>query len=217
MRIEHKSSYRFTSEYNVFKRCVDISDILLERKQLVLLFGCTKKVKLKLYLNEEQFSEEYPDIEFQEYRNILFDEIAIIIEQNIVMPNLEEPSLKEDLIEDGIDELEADRLVQEKADKRNYVQENLPLDNVSLRYLFKEKTMENKLSNIRYEINKYVFPDKNEMRYAVVEFSAVNKLGIGGVSVFFDNDKSIEKAKFVCDKQDLDYIIMKLQKIKESL
>lgn len=217
MRIEHKSSYRFASEYNTFKRCVDITEILLEKKQLILLFGCIKKVKLKLYLSEEQFSEEYSDIEFQDYRHILFEEIAFIIEQNIIMPDLEEPSLVEVLKEDGIDESKINKLVQEKADKRNYVQEKLSLDNVSLRYLFKEKTMENKLSNIRYEINKYIFPNNNEMRYAIVEFAAADNLGIEGFPDFLDNEKSIKKAKFVCDKQDLDYIIMKLQKIRENL
>ena len=215
MRIEQ--SYRFKSEYNVFKHCVDITEILLRKKQLILLFGCTKKVKLNLYLSEEQFNEEYPDMEFQDYKDILFEEIAVIIEQNMVMPSLEEPSLIEVLKEDGIDESKINKLVQEKADKRSYVQEKLLLDNVSLRYLFKEKTMENKLSNIRYEINKYIFPDNNEIRYAVVEFAAIDKLGAEGFPVFWDNEKSIKKAKFVCDKQDLEYIIMKLQNIKEKL
>lgn len=217
MRIEHKSSYRFKSEYNIFKRCVDITEILLEKKQLMLLFGCIKKVKLNLYINEEQFCEEYPDIKFQEYRNILFEEIAFIIEQNIVMPDREEPSLVEVLKEDDIDESEIDRLVREKAEKRNYVQEKLLADNVSLRYLFKEKTMEKKLRNIKYEINKYVFPDNNEMRYAVVEFAAADRLGLEGFPTFFDNEKGTERAKFVCDKQDLDYMITKLQKIREKL
>ncbi|MDE6949409.1 MAG: hypothetical protein K2P64_00570 [Lachnospiraceae bacterium] len=217
MKIEHKSSYRFKSEYNVFKRCVDITEILLEKKQLMLLFGCIKKVKLNLYLSEEQFCKEYPDIKFQEYKNILFEEIAFIIQQNIVMPDLEEPSLVEVLQEDGADESDIGRLVEEKAEKRNYVQEKLLFDNVSLRYLFKEKTMENKLRNIKYEINKYVFSDDDEMRYAVVEFAVADKLGLEGIPAFFDNEKGIEKAKFVCDKQDLDYIIMKLQKIREKL
>ena len=108
-------------------------------------------------------------------------------------------------------------MVQEKADKRKYVQENLSLDNASLRYLFKEKTMENKLSSIRYEINKYIFPDNNEMQYAIVEFTAADMLGIEGFPAFLDNEKNIKKTKFVCDKQDLDYIIMKLQKIREKL
>lgn len=215
MKIEQ--SYRFTSKYDTFKRCVDITEILLERKQLILLFGCTKKVKLDLYLSEEQFSEEYPDIDFQGYKNILFEEIAVIIEQNIVMPDQEEPSLIEVLRESGIEESEMDKLVQEKADKRNYVQKNLSLDNVSLRYLFKEKTMEQKLSNIRYEINKYIFPDDNEIRYAVVEFTAADKLGMEGIPFFGDNEKNIKKAKFVCDKQDLDYIIKKLQSVREKL
>ncbi len=215
MRIEQ--SYRFKSEYNVFKQCVDITETLFKKKQLIMLFGCTRKVKLKLYLSEEQFSEEFPDIEFKQYKDILLEEIAVIIEQNIVMPNLEEPSLIEVLKEDGIDELKINKLIQEKADKRKYVQENLSLDNASLRYLFKEKTMENKLSDIRYEINKYIFPDNNEMRYAVVEFAATDKLGIEGIPALWDNEERIKRAKFVCDKQDLDYIIMKLQKIKEKL
>ena len=72
MQITTKSNYRFISPYTIFQRCVDITKALLAKEQLILLFGCTKKVKFNLYLSEEQFCEEYKDISFEEYKNILF-------------------------------------------------------------------------------------------------------------------------------------------------
>ncbi|MBD5459092.1 MAG: hypothetical protein HDR27_11050 [Lachnospiraceae bacterium] len=215
--MERPSNYRFVSSFDKFRRCVDIAKDLLEKKQLMLLFGYQKKVRFRLWLNAEQFCDEYPDMDFQEFRYILFDEIAYIIEQNIVTPELEEPSLVGFLREEGFEEAVIPQMVQEKADKRRYVQEGIILENAPLRYRFKENTLTNKLSSIHYEINKYVFSDKHEIPYAVMEFVTVDKLGARSVSDLLLQDKGAEKIKFVCDKQDLEYIIRRLEQIKEKL
>ena len=209
MQITTKSNYRFISPYTIFQRCVDITKALLAKEQLILLFGCTKKVKFNLYLSEKQFCEEYKDI--------LFEEIAFIIEQNIIMPGIEEASLPESLKEVGFNDSEIKIMVQEKVDKRNYVKENLAFDNATLRYLFKQSTMENKLSSIKYEINKYVFEDKKELCYAVIEFASADRLNAERFSLLSGDARAVQKSKFVCDKQDLDYIINQLQQIKENL
>lgn len=217
MQITTKSNYRFISPYTIFQRCVDITKALLAKEQLILLFGCTKKVKFNLYLSKKQFCEEYKDISFEEYKNILFEEIAFIIEQNIIMPGIEEASLPESLKEVGFNDSEIKIMVQEKVDKRNYVKENLAFDNATLRYLFKQSTMENKLSSIKYEINKYVFEDKKELCYAVIEFASADRLNAERFSLLSGDARAVQKSKFVCDKQDLDYIINQLQQIKENL
>ncbi len=209
MQITTKSNYRFISPYTIFQRCVDITKALLAKEQLILLFGCTKKVKFNLYLSKKQFCEEY--------KNILFEEIAFIIEQNIIMPGIEEASLPESLKEVGFNDSEIKIMVQEKVDKRNYVKENLAFDNATLRYLFKQSTMENKLSSIKYEINKYVFEDKKELCYAVIEFASADRLNAERFSLLSGDARAVQKSKFVCDKQDLDYIINQLQQIKENL
>lgn len=217
MTIESKGVYRFASSYITFQKCVDITKTLLENKQLILLFGCKKNVNFILNMSKEQFMEEELDIGFNEFQRVLYDEISVIIEQNIIMPDSEEPSLAEYLKESGLDEDQINKMIQEKVDKRNYVQEKLKIDNAMLRYRFKRDTMANKLSDLKYEINKYVFSDHDEMCYALIEFESMNQLNAEGVPFFLKNDKHVEKSRFVCDKQDIDFIIMQLQKIKEKL
>lgn len=217
MTIESKGIYRFSSSYITFQKCVDLAEKLLENEQLILLFGCKKKVNFSLNISKEQFLETNPDIDFGEFQRVLYDKIAIIIEQNIIMPDAEEPSLAEYLKESGVDEAQIDKMIREKADKRNYVQEKIKIDNASLRYRFKTDTMANKLEDLKYEINKYIFSDHEEMCYALIEFVSTDQLITEGIPFFLDNEKHVEKSRFVCDKQDLDYIIMQLQKIKEKL
>lgn len=209
--------YRFTTPYDTFRRCVDIAKKLLEQEQLLLLFGCTKKVKFYLCIREEQFCDEYQDITFQEFQSVLLDEVVFIVEQNILMPGIEEPSLAGSLKDRGYSEEDIQKLVDEKMQKRKYVQEQISTGNAVLRYDFKEKTLANKLSNIGYEINKYVFSDDVDMPYAVIEFTSADKLGEEGVPEILLGKTTFEKTKFVCDKQDLEYIIMQLEKIKEKL
>lgn len=217
MEMKRTSNYRFISSYDKFATCTDIAKNLLEKKQLILLFGYRKKVKFDLWLKAEQFSMEYQGIDFEEFQSILFDEIAVIIEQNITTPDFKEPSLMEFLRKDGFDESEIPQMMQEKADKRKYVQENLLPENAVLRYRFKENTLINTLSGIDYEINKYVFSDDREMPYATVEFTSTDNLRTKGIPDLLFQDKHIERIKFVCDKQDLEYIIRQLEQIKEKL
>ncbi len=77
---------RFRSAFNDFKKCVDITNELLENGQIILLIGCEKKVKFQLHLNEPQFAEKYPGVDFQYFQYVLLEEIACLIEQNVVIP-----------------------------------------------------------------------------------------------------------------------------------
>lgn len=217
MKIEQMESYRFTSSYNTFKQCVDITKELIDEKKIMILFGCEKNVNFSLSISKEKFQEEYPDIDFKDYQKILFDEIAVIIEQNIVMPDFEEPSLKEYLMNKEIDESNVFEILNEKQNKRKYVYDTLSVENAVLRYNFKNRTLANKLGEINFEINKFVFPNNDELKYAVIEMVSAEKLSMGNIPNFLDNKRREDRTKFVCDKHDIDYIIKQLQEIKEKI
>lgn len=210
-------SYRFSSPYDMFKQCVDVTKKLLEQKRMMILFGCTQSVNFSLYITKEKFEEEYPELDFEKFKRILFDEIAVIIEQNIVMPEFEEPSLKDYLKNAEIEDTVVSDMLKEKKDKREYVFETLYIEDAVSRYNFKNSTLSNKLSDINFEINKFIFPNHDEMAYASIEFISVDKLNTRAVPSFLEGKRNYEKSKFVCDKYDIDYIIKQLQKIKEKL
>ena len=139
-----------------------------------------------------------------------------IIEQNISSLDFEEPDLKK-YLEDKIDPDKIPEIIELKRLKRKYVQEQLVSSEYIKRYLFKERTLNEKLSDIRYEINKYVFDDKSDMAYAVVELNTSYRLEddmfLDGINI----ERNNSFIRFVCDKQDLEYIIERLNSIKERL
>lgn len=52
MKIEQMESYRFTSSYNTFKQCVDITKELIDEKKIMILFGCEKNVNFSLSISK---------------------------------------------------------------------------------------------------------------------------------------------------------------------
>lgn len=214
---EYPSGFRFISEMEKFKKCVDIAKIMLERSQLTLLFGCIKDIKIEILVDKEQFSNDYTELEFEEFKEILLDEVAIIMEQNMKTTGLEEPQLESYLRDKNVSEETAICIISEKKKKRKYVQDILMNGELSTRYLLKEKTLNDKLCNIDYELNKFIFDDGSDIRYSVIELSTSDHLGSERIPDFMIKRDQANKLKFVCDRQDLDYIIKRLEYIRERL
>lgn len=53
------------------------------------------------------------------------------------------------------------------------------------------------------------------MSYALIEFASADSLGTEGHPLLPEDKKDRGRIKFVCDKQDLEYMIMRSQQIKE--
>ena len=126
-------------------------------------------------------------------------------------------ALKEYLMNKEIDESNVFEILNEKQNKRKYVYDTLSVENAVLRYNFKNRTLANKLGEINFEINKFVFPNNDELKYALIEMVSAEKLSMGNIPNFLDNKRREDRTKFVCDKHDIDYIIKQLQEIKEKI
>lgn len=214
---KYPSGFRFISEMEKFKKCVDIAKMMLKSRQLILLFGCIKNIKIEILADKEQFSNDYTELEFEEFKQILLDEVTVIIEQNMKTTDLEEPQLKKYLREKKVSEETAVCIIAEKKEKRKYVQDILMNEELNSRYLLKEKTLNDKLYKIDYELNKFIFDDGSDILYSVIELSTSDHLDSERIPDFMIKGDEINKLKFVCDKQDLDYIIKRLEYIKERL
>lgn len=217
MEIKYPENYRFDSSFEDLKRCVDISCEMIKNKQMFVLFGCINKVKFDILISNEKFSSLYKDIEFQKFKEIMIEEVSVIIEQNIKEPTVEENSLEEYLLENGCSVEDAKYIAEEKCNKRHYINDVLMCDESVSRYILKEKTLSEKLSKVSYEINRYVFEDNSDMLYSVLEFTSTENLSRESVLEELLSNKSSQKVKFVCDKYDLEYLIKTLEQIKERL
>lgn len=214
MERKYPKNYRFSCRFEDLKRCVDISCEMLRKKQILILFGFINKVKFDILIDKEIFSSQYKDIEFQKFNEIIIEEVSVIIEQNIKEPTMVESSLEDYLKSNGCSSEDVKYIVKEKSKKRRYIKDTLMNEEAISRYVLKENTLNDKLSKISYEINRYVFEDNSDMLYSILEFTSSESL-----SREVDQDEILfnQKVKFVCDKYDIDYLINSLQRIKERL
>lgn len=215
--IDYPEGFRFRCDIDKFKKCVDIAKKMLDSKQLSILFGCVSEVKVKIWIDEKQFTDTYHGLGYQEFKDILFDEISVILEQNLVMPDLEEPSLKEYLDKNVEDADEREKIVNEKYEKRKYVIDKLMSSETDLRYLLKKKTLLDKLYDIDYELNSFLFEDKSDMIYSTIRIETSETLNSNSMPGIFAKRPETKSVCFVCDKQDLEYIINTLEKIRERM
>lgn len=216
--IKYPNGFRFSCGLEKFKRCVDIVKLMMENKELLVLYGCIKNIDIEILIDEEMFKSKYTDIDFLEFKKIILDEIVVIMEQNLKFSSYEEPGLREYLVEKEKVDLElAECIITEKKEKRKYVMEQLVDSEDSLRYFFKENTLNNKLYNIDFELNKYIFDDGSDLLYTIIEFGAADELKDDRVPEILAKQSDVKKIKFVCDKQDIDFIIKELEKIKEKM
>ena len=214
MERKYPKNYRFSCRFEDLKRCVDISCEMLRKKQILILFGFINKVKFDILIDKEIFSSQYKDIEFQKFNEIIIEEVSVIIEQNIKEPTMVENSLEDYLKSNGCSSEDVKYIVKEKSKKRRYIKDTLMNEEAISRYVLKENTLNDKLSKISYEINRYVFEDNSDMLYSILEFTSSESLNreVDQDEILFN-----QKVKFVCDKYDIDYLINSLQRIKERL
>lgn len=208
--------YRFDSEIDKFKRCVDIASELMKNNQMKILFGCVKNINVEVWLDEEGFNRKYKDLDYTDFINVLNNEVTIIIEQNLKSSDFEEPNLRK-YLEDKIDTEMISKIIELKYEKRKYVQKQMLTSEIMQRYMFKQRTLNKKLSSIRFEVNRYMFGNDSDMMYSTIEIGVTDRLGDDMISDFLNVKKSDDYVRFVCDKQDLEYIIECLTRIKERL
>ncbi len=103
--------------------------------------------------------------------------------------------------------------------KYQYIVENIIDDEMIKRYFFKENTILSKLSSIKTDINKYIIDNGEEVKYALIKMSVNDKLPNFAYSrqmagLTDSNGRTLE---FVCDMNDLAYLIEQLELIKKKL
>lgn len=215
--IQYPENYRFTCELEKFKKAVDITAELIKEEKVSVVFGCIDEIKVKLWIAEDEFQKCYPGINYSEYQEILETEINVILEQNLNSEILEEQSLKDYLEKNKIEEDERNRILEEKYEKRKYVQETLGESEYKKRYQFKRNTVNEKLTGFNYEINKFIFDNMEDFLYATVELESAEQLENSRMPAFLKGGCMQQKIKFVCDKEDIDFLIKVLENIREKL
>lgn len=216
-KINYPDGYRYTCPMEEFKKYVDIAEELLKKDKLSIVFGCTEEVKLQIWMTEEECSNDYEELSYARFCDVIYSEVAYLIEQSLKQPEEDDPSLEAFLQECDIDLEDKKNIVCEKKEKRNYVADKLVNEEMIPRFIFKNRTLNEKLYDLNFEINKFIFRDDTDMVYSTLEFSTASVIKNRGIPSLLTSDNNVKRIKFVCDKQDIDFIIKRLENIRERL
>ena len=212
--------FRFSSSFEDFEECVSIAKKLMEEKKCLILFGTIKKIDVELSITQFEYESMAFDLRWEAFNEILKTEITVIIEQNLESEIEFERKLFSYLKKNNLTDEECTRVCEIKIQKRKLVDNELMNDESIQRYKFKRKTLNKSLSSLEYEINKYVFDDEKEIKYVYMNIGACNNLLDEEIPIPLSKISVSDKEKrinFVCDKEDIQYMISKLNEIVKRL
>ena len=214
---KYPDDYRFKCEIEKFKRCVDIAKDLLEHDKLLILFECISEFRFKAKLDKKEYDKCYTGLAYDEFRDILANEVGVILVQNVEEPELKEASLERYLKQEIKDSDTIRDILDEKYEKRKYVKDMLMDSDMASRYWMKKQTLRHKLSGLDYELNRFVLRDNTYALYATIQIETAGTLKSETMPDILMGNSGKRAVSFVCDKQDLEYIIEVLEKIKERI
>ncbi len=221
MRSGYPEGFRYSADMDAFKKSVDYSKELLKTDQISILFGCISDVNI--ILDRNTYEKNNYDIDFKTFSKIFKGEIISIM--TTVLEEGEQEageSLTEFLQEKDDSEINIEDILKLYREKTEYVKEALICSDIVDRYCFKAMTVSDKLSSFDWNINKFVFDDHDdEIKYAQVRIAASKNLVDGdlpySLSRMLKANQPESEVKFVCDKNDVNYLIKQLEKIRDAL
>lgn len=202
--------FRYQSAWEDFRNATDYFIECLRNNSAHLLYGCVKNIFIDI-----------PD-ENPVYNKIIITEVSSLIEEALDSSYDKhdlENFLKNRYSDNEIHQNDIEDILNIVDKKYQYIVENIIDDEMIKRYFFKENTILSKLSSIKTDINKYIIDNGEEVKYALIKMSVNDKLPNFAYSRQMAGltDSSGRTLEFVCDMNDLAYLIEQLELIKKKL
>ena len=211
--------YRFKSDLAEFKAAVEYTEELLSRNELLLVYGFRKNITVKAEISKERFEERYDSLSWDKYYKILRSEILVILEQNYCEPVEEERGLVRYLRDEKVDEEKIAEISSVKIEKRRYVLEKLNTEEGRARYQLKKNTISHLLSDIRYDVCRTTGEEISTV-YANIRIQTNDILADEGLPrqiANLVNANNSREISFICDKEDIEYLISELRDIQKKM
>lgn len=215
--IQFPEGYRYDSDIELFKIAVDCAKEMIEREKLIILYQFIDVISAKVLISRDEFEREYGGISWDDFTDILDSEILYLLRQNFEEPIEKDTGLKSYLKEKNVPEEWQEKIIKLKLEKCKYVDKCLGGEREKNRYSLKNRSFFKKLSDIDCELSRTI--DEEEILYATIRMSVDATLeGWDMPRAVRDMlDRSKENITFICDKSDIEYLIQKLQRIKQML
>lgn len=215
--IQFPEGYRYNSNMELFKRAVDCAKEMLESGKAIILYQFIDVISAEVFMSQEEFEQKYDRISWDDFIDVLYTEIIYLLKQNFEESIVMDSGLKSFLDKNSVSEEQQEKIISLKLEKCKYVDKYLGGEREKNRYRLKKRSFLKKLSNIDYELSRTI--DEEEIVYATMRMTVNSTLEGKDVlravgDVFNQNEENIT---FICDKSDIEYLIQKLERIKQML
>ncbi|MCL2572141.1 MAG: hypothetical protein FWE11_07025 [Defluviitaleaceae bacterium] len=210
--------YRYRRDIDLFNKAVNIARELISSGDVLILFGYNRFcVSAEIVFPEEDFQERFQSISYDDFVEILEEEIVCIIEKILLNDINENPrSWLAEIIDD---ESVVNHCVDIFYKKVECV--NTQIIDESYRSFFdlKLNPLKNKIAGFDYSICKHVSDENSNIAFAQLTIATSGKL----VSVMGSPKDRLmildnaDRISFVCDKNDIDNLVLELLSIKIAL
>ncbi|MCM1144865.1 MAG: hypothetical protein NC318_09010 [Blautia sp.] len=215
--IQYPKGYRYDSDMELFKIAVVYTRDMLENEEMVILYQFIDVISAKVFISQDEFEQYYRGIDWYDFLNILNNEIIYLLRQCFDESFEKDTELKDYLQEKEVPEECWEKIVELKLEKCKYVKEYLGGEKERNRYELKNRSFLKRLSDIDCELSRTI--DEEEILYASIRMSVNSTLEAKDIPKVLSNMFSHEKENitFICDKSDIEYLIQKLERIKQML
>ena len=215
--IHFPEGYRYNSDIELFKKAVNCAKEMSENGEMFILYQFINVISAEIFISQEKFEQKFEGITWNDFVDILNNEIIYLIRQNFETYGEEDIELRNYLNDKEVSEEWQEKIIELKSEKCKYVYEYLGGAQEENRYNLKKRSFYKKLSDIDYELSRTI--DEEEVVYATIKMSVDSSLEgkdmLKAVSNVFNQSK--ENITFICDRSDIEYLIHKLEIIKQML
>lgn len=204
--------FRYKSDWDTFRAVVESAEILIQSKALFLLFGFEEDLSFQELYSERDFDAIGFPIDKRVFDKVLYDEILYLLNIKISDSDVNH-GINTYLKTQNISPKERAEITDLYQKKLQYVESHLlPHDGIR-RSDFKMFTTSQKIQELDWDICKYVFNDGAEQPYVQFKLSLLDDLP----DIQSMPDVEPKRLQFVCDAQDISYLIERLKQIQRRL
>lgn len=203
-------NYRYNSAWNEFVEAVDKLVELLKQGKVEFCIGIKRDFGLERM--------EPIDIDDTLY-DIICDEVLYLIYEDLT-EGLDEEELRSYLVKQELDEKEIKDNILLLKNKMEYVQDAIINKELKNRFNLKKGSLLNKISSLKCNLCEFALKPDEKVGHYIVQIGTRKELpSFSGekISDFMIGINSEEAINFICDKGDIEYLIRKLEKLKENM
>lgn len=211
-------NFRYSSSWENFEDAVKIIKELFKNQKAYWLAGFM-----------EDFGLAFDDAAYDELKDIqaiLEQEILYLVYFCLIGREFsDKEKIRKEISnstnsKNNISDSEIDEMVLLVQNKFELVKDAFDIDRLRARYIMKKDSVNSKLADFKYNVMLQNLPNGNKAGCVLLNMACKKKLGdfgSEGIVELFEEKEPTTEITFICDEDDIDYLISQLEEIKQKI